>query len=307
MALRVRGIGSLEQGNVRTPRINPEDLGLIPVSLPTSKEQTAIADLLDAETARIDALLAKKQRMIELLVERRRVFVSKAMTTGLDNQAPLVPTESEFAPELPRDWDLQRLRNVVIRIIDTAHKTAPVVDGGPYLVVRTSNVKQGRLVLNEARYTDAETWQEWTLRGVPQPGDVMFTREAPAGEACVVPEGAPLCIGQRMVLLQVDRTKIYGEWLMHSIYSGPAQRFIELLSNATTVAHLNMSDIPDIPLTVPPLGEQHRILEQVRHHVERADLLVSRLDAQLSLLQERRQALITAAVTGQIDIPEVAA
>lgn len=288
--LMVRGLTTFDRS------VSREDFEGMPMPLPPLDVQQAIADYLDTETARIDALVSKKQRMIGLLEERRKTFVSKAMTVGLDDQAVLARTESEFAPELPRDWDLQRLRNVVIRIIDTAHKTAPVVDGGPYLVVRTSNVKQGRLVFNDARYTDAQTWQEWTLRGVPQPGDVMFTREAPAGEACIVPEGLPLCIGQRMVLLQVDREKIYGEWLMHSIYSGPAQRFIELLSNSTTVAHLNMSDIPDIPVTVPPLAEQARILEVVRRHIEREDYMVSRLVEQVSLLQERRQALITAAV-----------
>ena len=82
-----------------------------------------------------------------------------------------------------------------------------------------------------------------------------WTREAPAGEACIVPPDRRLCIGQRMVLLRIKQTIVSGEWVVHSIYSGHVQRFITDLSNATTVAHLNMSDIPDIPIAVPDFKE----------------------------------------------------
>ena len=94
---------------------------------------------------------------------------------------------------------------------------------------------------------------------------------------------------------------------MHSIYSGPAQRFIEVLSRSTTVAHLNMSDIPDIPVAVPPLVDQKVILDEVRRHVEQCDQVTRRLENQIVLLVEHRQALITAAVTGELDIPGLAA
>ncbi len=263
--------------------------------------QRAIADYLDAETARIDALIAKKRHLIEVLDERRREFVSGAVTEGLGREG-LVETGNPFAPRIPRDWGLLRLRHAVTSIIDTAHKTAPVVDDGGYLVVRTANVKQGRLVMANARFTDEVTWREWTLRGAPTPGDVMFTREAPAGECCLVPEGVPLCIGQRMVLLQVDPTVVSGEWLVHSIYSGAAQRFIAVLSKSTTVAHINMSDIPDIPLAVPPPETQETILRSIRQVVERAESAMQRLDEQIALLGEHRQALITAAVTGELEV-----
>jgi type I restriction enzyme S subunit len=173
--------------------------------------------------------------------------------------------------------------------------------------VRTANVKSGKLVFDGARYTDEAGWQEWTARGVPSAGDVIFTREAPAGEACLVPEGMALCIGQRTVLLRPNRSIIDGEWIVHSIYSGAAQRFIEVLAKSTTVAHINMSDIPDIPVVVPPLQEQKSVLTTVRREVSRLAGLKEKLSCQIELLREHRQALITAAVTGDLKIPEVAA
>ena len=95
--------------------------------------------------------------------------------------------------------------------------------------------------------------------------------------------------------------------MVHSIYSGPAQRFIEDLSNSTTVAHINMSDIPDIPVAIPDLEVQNRLLELVRAEVEREEQGIAALDRQTSLLAEHRQALITAAVTGELNLSKVAA
>ena len=240
--------------------------------------------------------------MINLLEERRSNYVSKAVTVGLDSQLSFVATGNRYAPQIPKGWRLMRLRHVVQQIIDTPHKTAPVIDGETYLVVRTSNIKKGRLVLDDARYTDRASWLEWTRRGKPQHGDVMFTREAPAGEACVVPAAATLCIGQRIVLFRINPKVTCGEWVVHSIYSGPAQRFIEDLSRSTTVAHINMSDIPDIPIVVPDPDQQQEILAHIRATICRQEPVVTKLQKQIELLTERRQALITAAVTGELDV-----
>ena len=283
------------------------DLANMQIPVHPTAVQDGVVTFLDAETARIDALVAKKQQMIELMTERRREFVARAVTVGLDEHEPTTMTGNPFAPMIPRSWSLQRLRHVALRIIDTAHKTAPVVPDGEYLVVRTSNVKNGQLVLDGARYTDEATWRDWTLQARPRPDDVMFTREAPAGEACLVPKGIPLCIGQRMVLIQVDQSLASGEWLVHSIYAGPAQQFVGLLSRSTTVAHLNMSDIPDMPVVVPPLDVQGRILDEIRAAISHQEGSTSLLMKQIHLLREYRRALITAAVTGEIDIPVVGA
>lgn len=305
-ALNAIDLDSLGQ-DVGVPGLNRDQAYSQRIPLPSSKVQRAIADYLDAEIARIDTLISKARGLIELLDERRAANVGMAVVAGHGNREDLAETSNHYVPRLPRDWRLMRLRHVVEQIIDTPHKTAPVVDDKEYLVVRTANVKTGRLVFVDARYTDRASWIEWNRRGEPRPGDVMFTREAPAGEACVVPAGVPLCIGQRMVLFRVNPAVACGEWIVHSIYSGPAQRFIEELSNATTVAHLNMSDIHDIPIAVPDKDEQQRILAQVRTEVRRHEEAVSKLNEQITLLAERRKALITAVVTGEMPVPGVSA
>ena len=110
-----------------------------------------------------------------------------------------------------------------------------------------------------------------------------------------------------MVLFRVDRILVRGSWLLHSLYSGPAQRFIRFLSQGSTVAHLNMSDIRNIPLMLPPLKEQDRWLSQIDEQVAWSRTAREKLERQVVLLTEHRQALITAAVSGEFEVPGVAA
>jgi len=292
---------------VKMPRTSWEKMGEFRVEVPPLERQRAIANFLDAWTARIDALIAKKRRMVDLLEERRSTFISLAVSGSL-NPGPESETGNRFTPSIPRGWRLLRLKYVVEGIVDTAHRTAPGVPGGEYLIVRTANVRSGALVLDEAKYTDEAGFRHWTERGIPRPGDVLLTREAPAGEACLVPQGVRLCIGQRMVWLKVPRSgPVLGTFLLYSLYGDPVQEYIKLLSRSTTVAHLNMEDIPNLPIAVPPRAEQDAIVALIEREVDRVSKLVRDLVLQLSLLAEHRQALVTAAVMGDIRIPGAAA
>lgn len=117
-----------------------------------------------------------------------------------------------------------------------------------------------------------------------------------------------MCIGQRMVWLKVPRSgPVLGTFLLYSLYGDPVQEYIKLLSRSTTVAHLNMEDIPNLPIAVPPRAEQDAIVALIEREVDRVSKLVRDLVLQLSLLAEHRQALVTAAVMGDIRIPGAAA
>ena len=105
--------------------------------------------------------------------------------------------------------------------------------------------------MDEAKFTDQEGFEEWTRRGKPTPGDILFTREAPAGESCIVPEGLPLCLGQRMVLFQLGDMELVGRFGVYALYGGLAREFVDRLSQGSTVAHFNMADIGSIPLLIP--------------------------------------------------------
>lgn len=269
---------------------------------PSLEEQKKIAVFLDHETARIDVLIAEQQRLIELLKEKRQAVISHAVTKGLNPNAPIKDSGVEWLGEVPAHWKVLKLKHVVREIVDAEHKTVHFVDDGRFLVARTSNVREGRLVFKNAKYTDEDGYVEWTERGVPAPGDIIFTREAPAGEACIVPKDVPVCLGQRTVLLRLKRKLVSEEYCLYSIYSGAASRFIENLSQGSTVSHINMADIPNMPIFLPPFDEQLAIAQAVKIEADSYEELLRTAVHGIELLLERRSALISAAVTGKIDV-----
>jgi len=286
----------------KMPRANWDFIGNLPTLIPPLDEQKAIAAFLDRETARIDALIEKKQRQIELLQEKRSALISHAVTKGLDPNAPMKDSDIEWLGQIPKHWEIRRLKFLLDAMIDTEHKTVPFYEDGEYLVVRTSNVRNGTLVLDGAKYTDVDGYREWTRRGKPRAGDILFTREAPAGEACRVPSEYPCCIGQRMVLFRVRQDRLNDRFGVYSIYSGLASVFIRLLSQGSTVAHFNMRDIGSIPMLAPSVDEQIRIADWLDHQCERISTLVEAVESSIEKLKEHRTALISAAVTGKIDV-----
>jgi type I restriction enzyme S subunit len=264
------------------------DVATLRVPLMPIEEQRAIADYLDRETARIDALIAAKRRMVELIDERRVASIARLVT----------PTSGASG------WQLQRLRHVVRRLVDTEHKTVPFYVDGEFLVIRTTNISKGRLIVGPgSKFTDAAGYHEWTRRGVPEAGDILLTREAPAGEACLVPQGMQGCVGQRTVLLKVDEARVSARYCLWALYGGIARSFIDELSQGSTLPHLNMSDISDIPLWVPDLETQGAIADVLDRLTTAIDETVDVIERQIDLLGERRQALITAAIVGQLDTP----
>ncbi|EAS76324.1 hypothetical type I restriction-modification system specificity determinant [Vibrio alginolyticus 12G01] len=293
--------GSQIQATIQN--VSAEKYGEMYISLPEHvEEQTQIANFLDHETAKIDTLIEKQQQLIKLLKEKRQAVISHAVTKGLNPQAPMKNSGVEWLGEVPEHWEQIKLKHITHQIVDAEHKTAPYFDDGEYLVCRTTNVRDGKLRLDGGKYTNHAIYEEWTKRGQPEVGDILFTREAPAGEACVYTGEVPLCLGQRMVLFKLNQTRVLPEFVLHSIYSGLADDFVKQLSQGSTVAHFNMSDIQNIPLFEPPKDEQAQIVDHLAKVLAKYDALTSSASLKIELMQERRTALISAAVTGKIDV-----
>jgi len=283
MASLVRGIGGTEAGNVRTPRLNVSDLHSIRTDLKPLDEQHAIADFLDHETAQIDTLIEEQRRLIEMLRERRSALISGA-----------------FVHEAPDS----RVQHVCLDVVDCPHTTPEVSDEGAFEAVRTASVRDGKYRPGNGLRVDRETWLERNAGGAPKIGDVLFTREAPAGEACMVPS-EDVCLGQRMVLLRVNAQVCIGEFLLWQIYSDRVQDHFRLAVNGSTVGNVRLPVLRSTPIWLPSLDEQRRIVAHLDGQTAMIDSLIAETETFIEISRERRSALITAAITGQFDVREV--
>ncbi|NMH60998.1 restriction endonuclease subunit S [Alteromonas ponticola] len=277
-----------------------EDFRRLPIVVPTLNEQRAIAIFLDHETAKIDALIAKQERLIELLKEKRQAVISHAVTKGLNPDVPMTDSGIEWLGEVPEHWKVSRLK-FETEVVDCRNKTPVYFDDGEYFVVRTTNVKNQQLNFTGALFTDETNFKIWTQRGVPPAGSILFTREAPTGEVCIVPEELKFCMGQRMMNF-IPRCSEYRDYLFDFLISDCLDRYINAVSHGSTVSHLRVEQVENIPVLVPPVKEIRQIHSLISRLKKKLDAIERNALDSIMLLKERKSSLISAAVTGKIDV-----
>jgi type I restriction enzyme, S subunit len=259
--------------------VTAEDIGSLLVPGWSARKQRAIADFLDTETARIDALINKKRRLIDLLEERFGSYLREKL-------APLKPKRT-----LKRRW----------QVIDCKHRTPEYVSEG-YPVVSPGDVMPGRLDLRRAhRFVGIKDYHDLAdpLRR-PHRGDIIYSRNASIGIAAYVDTEEAFCMGQDVCLItSSDQDQLYLTYVLNSV--GMDQ--LEMHKIGSTFSRVNISQIVDLDVPVPEPAAQRSLGEQFDAQRRRCDALVGSLTRQIALLQEHRQALITAAVTGELDIP----
>jgi type I restriction enzyme S subunit len=279
---------------VSYPAINASEIGDIPVQIPPIQTQRAIADYLDAETARIDALIEKKQRMIERLEERLGVLVSEQMCAERIGRAM----------DLPVDWRVVPLRRCFLSMdygIGDASKPSGTVG-----VLGMGNVEPGHIVGEPGGFTDLD--DDYLLL---KPDDLLFNRTnslALVGKvARWMDTGEPTTFASYLVRLRVSglTDSRYMNYLLNTAAVLGAARSMALPSIGQ--ANLNPNRYATMRVPLPPIEQQRRIVGTLDAEASICHFLTSRLETQLSLLAEHRQALITAAVTREFNIPGVAA
>ena len=279
---RIYGMGSgLRQ------QLGWADLKRMPCLVPPADEQAAIVRYLAHANARIDKAIAAKRRLISLLDEQKRTSISEIIG-GVE------------APS-------RELRHVLSRLVDCEHKTAPFVGEGRHWILRTSSVKSGVVDWSGAYTTDAESYRFWTKRAVPEPGDVIFTREAPVGEAAVIPHGRKVALGQRTVLLKVRIDVMIPQFLVYQVYGGMPRKQIVLATQGSTVGHFNMDDIGWMRVVVPGIDRQQELVAQIDNVVRTSSEVIVRTSREIALLQEFRSRLVIDVVTGQVDVRAISA
>ena len=287
--------------------ISMDDIPRLILTRPPISEQTAIATFLDHETAKIDALVAEQQKLIALLQEKRQAVISHAVTKGLDPSVPMKDSGVEWLGEVPRHWEVSPLKRFWL-VTDCKHVTAEFAEEG-YPLASIREV-QGRWVdLSSAKRTTEDFYRVLIEGGrLPEPGDLIFSRNATVGEVAQVNADHPLfAMGQDVVLLRRIEREYSPDFLQAVIRSDIVRVQLENLMIGSTFKRINVEEIRSILLPFPPPTEQAAIVEQLQNALYPLDALDAEAQEIIELLQERRTALISAAVTGQIDVRGLAA
>ena len=190
-----------EKGGTAQPFVKVKETLDRPWCLPPPDEQLLIATFLDSETAKIDALIAEQQRLIELLQEKRQAVISHAVTKGLNPDAPMKDSGVEWLGEVPMHWGVTRLKHVTDLIVDCPHETPTYTEDGEFLVIRTADLDRGTLLnYSHMRRVDDFEYTNRIRRAPLERCDIVYGREGERwGHAALVPLSAKFCLGQRMM------------------------------------------------------------------------------------------------------------
>ncbi len=302
----VKTVNSSTYGT-KMPRANWGFIGNLLIPTISLHDQSTIAAFLDRETARIDALIQKKQRFIELLEEKRQAVISHAVTKGLDPDAEMKDSRVAWIGEVPKHWQLTRLKflstlQTGLTLGKKYNEDQPLVIR-PYL--RVANVQEGYFDLNMV--TEIRIPPEDVTRYELQPGDVLMTEGGDydkLGRGSVWEGQIPGCLHQNHIFaVRPSPSKLKSRFLAAVTASSHGKNYFTSTSQQTTnLATTNSTKLQSLPVPVPPIVEQEEIVAFIQNMNNTMRELVSGVESSIEKLREYRTALISAAVTGKIDV-----
>ncbi|HEX5744601.1 MAG TPA: restriction endonuclease subunit S [Archangium sp.] len=286
--------------------ISSTNLMELPVVLPPPEEQTAIVTFLERETAKIDALVAEQQRLIVLLKEKRQAIISHAVTQGLSPNVPKKPSNVEWLGEVPAHWKIRRVSSLSTKI--TNGYVGPtrdifVDDGIRYL--QSLHIKDNKIRFDVPYFVSAE-WSRQHSKSILEAGDVLVVQTGDIGQAAVVTDEFAGCNCHALIIVSPVREVVEGAWIALVMKAEYGLQSLLSIQTGALHPHLNCGDVKDVSIPLPPLVEQRQIIEKVGEQTRSLDALILEAERAIELLQERRAALISAAVTGQIDVRAIA-
>lgn len=288
----------------KMPRVGWEDMAALAVTLPPHKEQIQIARFLDHETARIDALIEEQQRLIELLKEKRQAVISHAVTKGLDPTAPMKDSGVEWLGKMPAHWELKQSKYLLESVTSGSRGWAEYYSDHGDLFFRITNLTRDSIEpkLLSIQYVTPPRNAEGE-RSKVRVGDILISITADLGSVCVAgQELAGSYVSQHVALARPIQKKVFSRWLAYFVLSDACNDQLVGAGYGGTKVQLSLDDIRSFWVSMPPYKEQVSIANYLDREIQTFDRLIAQAALGMDLLTERRSTLISAAVTGKIDV-----
>lgn len=276
--------------------LSGDQLGAFRVPLPPLPEQRAIADFLDHETAKIDALIEEQRRLIALLAEKRQATISHAVTRGLDPAVRLKPSGVEWLGDIPEGWEVVRFSQLVSI---TGGQVDPEIE--PYasmILIAPNHIESGSGRLLEMQ-TAVEQGAESGKYHFDE-GTVVYSKIRPALAKATRSPVAGLCSADMYPL--TSKGRLDPDYLLAVLLTPGFTAWATMESDRVAMPKINREKLNELMLPVPPLMEQREIADRIAVSTHHLDTLTATATEAITLFQERRAALISAAVTGKIDV-----
>lgn len=268
-----------------------------PIAFPNYDEQTAIAEYLDEVTGKIDALVDEKQAQVDELRAYRTSLITETVTRGLNPDAPLRPSGIDWLGDIPQHWETSKLKYIGEARNGLTYSPDDICEQGKgVLVLRSSNIQNEQLCLEDNVYVSKEV-DELMMKE----GDILIcSRNGSAslvGKCAIIPKGVNASFGAFMMRYRSIINKRFTLYLVRTTLAQHKAQFA-----TSTINQLTNAMIGNMQVAVPPLAEQQSIADFLDAKTAKIDELISELTKQIDELTEYKQAVITEAVTGKVDV-----
>jgi type I restriction enzyme S subunit len=287
------------------PHLFQDDIRRFPLKVPRIGLQRLIGAYLDAHTAKIDVLVEKQECLIQTLAERRQAVISHAVTKGIDPNAGMKDSGVEWLGAIPRTWTASRLKHVSdVQTGLTLGKAVRPDEAIELPYLRVANVQTNGVNLDEIKtvLVDRSEWAKYRLRD----GDVLMTEGGDIdklGRGCLWNNQIDPCVHQNHVFAVRCSPELDSRMLVYILAAGVARSYFQMTAKrATNLASTNSTTLGNLPIALPDTIDQERIVEYLDGETAMMDALSAKAREMINVLKERRQALISAAVTGKIDV-----
>lgn len=290
--------------------LSRHDFEHLKLAFPDKKEQTAIANFLDQKTAEIDGLITDKEKLIELLQEKRQAVITEAVTKGLNPNVRMKDSGIEWIGEIPEHWELNKLKYVIrngkegIKIgpFGSSLKLDDMDESNPYKVYGQENIinndfTRGNRFITQEKFNEMCGYQLFS-------GDIVISMMGTIGKCKVIPLGIqPGIMDSHLIRLRTNNGVMLPKFLEYLIdNTNYVKEQMNYMSKGSIMSGLNSSIIKEIILVIPSVVEQKEIIDFLEQKTAEIDDLVTKIKIQIQKLKEYRQSLISEAVTGKIDV-----
>jgi len=299
MASRIRGIGSVELGTVRTPRINAADLLDIPVDIPVRPQQQRIADFLDNQVARINSIILVRRRQAES-VEAVKLDSTLHALRGADSLGPLRPSGIPWLGDVPDGWPVTTVHSAFDVVLGKMLDEKKLTGAHPVPYLRNTNVQWDRIETDDLKVMDIHPSE--LERFTVQPGDLLICEGGQPGRSAVW-RGTISPLGFQKAL---HRARPRGgndvRWLQVFLRVAVALSVFSNEFGQATIGHLTGEQLRSARLPMPPTHVQRELGDRLEARLTDLDAVIQRIGRSVALLEELKRSLITSAVIGDFDV-----
>lgn len=294
------------KGGMGVPHLFQDDIRRFDVPIPPLEEQVLISSFLDLETEKIDALIDKQNQLIAILREDRTATITHAVTKGLNPNTKMRDSGVTWLGSVPQHWTVAPVKRFASAITDGAH-ISPETEGGEFDFVSTRDIGDSGINFATALKTTSASFAYLVRSGCrPYKGDLLFSKDGTVGKTALVTTDHEFVVASSLIIIRSDHHVMAAEYLHFAFQSASAIKQVDSFVKGAGLPRLSIANLRRIAIAVPPLAEQAEIAAQLNRQCALIDELIDKSIEVIATLREYRSALITAAVTGKIDVREAA-